>query len=80
MLSLSSEASHLGETNARGAEVVDDDSQGARATFKDDLMLLAGLGDDHDGTWVRELAKLLREEQQERTSYRNSALRGCGGR
>jgi len=41
---------------------VDDDSRGAHATFKDDLMLLAGPGDD--GMWARELSKLLREEQQ----------------
>jgi len=41
---------------------VDNDSRGAHATFKDDLMLLAGPGDD--GTWANELAKLLQEEQE----------------
>jgi hypothetical protein len=53
-------------------EDVDDDSRGAHATFKDDLMLLAGLGDD--GTWARELEKLLQEEQQERDELQKQRI------
>jgi hypothetical protein len=53
-------------------EDVDDDSRGAHATFKDDLMLLAGPGDD--GTWARELAKLLREEQQEKEELQKQRI------
>jgi hypothetical protein len=52
--------------------IVDDDSRGAHATFKDDLMLLAGPGGD--GTWARELAKLLREEQQEKDELQKQRI------
>ena len=41
-------------------EDVDEDPQGANATFKDDLVLLSG------PAWGRELTKLLRAEQKER--------------
>jgi hypothetical protein len=51
---------------------VDNDSRGAHATFKDDLMLLAGPGDD--GTWAKELAKLLEEEQQEQVELQKQRI------
>jgi hypothetical protein len=49
-------------------EDVDDDPRGANATFKDDLMLLAGPGDD--GLWQRELYKLLQAEVEEMQAQR----------
>lgn len=48
----------------RVVEDVDDHPQGARFTFEDDLVLLSGPG--NDGTWGRELPKLLQAEQRER--------------
>jgi hypothetical protein len=53
-------------------EDVNDDPQGANATFKDDLMLLGGLG-DKDGLWQRELIKFLQakvREKQEQSAAR----------
>ena len=51
---------------------VDNDSRGAHATFKDDLMLLAGPGDD--GTWAKELANLLQQEQQEKVELQKQRI------
>jgi hypothetical protein len=44
-------------------EGVDEEAEGADATFKDELVLLASYGDD--GTWRKALDKLLQAEHQE---------------
>jgi len=40
------------------------DAQGADSNLKDNLMLMAGPGDDR--MWAKELARFLRAEQKER--------------
>lgn len=53
-------------------EDVDDDPRGAHSTFKDDLMLLAGLGGDE--MCAKELEKLLQQEQQERDELQKQRI------
>lgn len=56
-------------------EDVDEDPQGANATFKGDLVLLSGPGEY--GTWGRELLSFCEQSRRKDMRYRVSVSRGC---